>query len=199
MLGRFDEAHRLLAGVADRMAELGAVRSQTFLASRRFDIAMLEGDAARAEAAAREACETAHASGELSNFMWFCCNLAQALLGLGRDDEAEQWLERGRETALSEEHLPQMLWRQVRGKLLARRGELQEGERLVREAVALAEETDMLNAHADALLDLAEVLALAGQDARAELDRALALYERKGNLVMAERTRSRLAELTASR
>jgi hypothetical protein len=56
----------------------------------------------------------------------------------------------------------------------------------------------MLNAQADALIDLAEVLALADQDARAELDRALALYERKGNLVMAERTRSRLVELTAS-
>ena len=53
--------------------------------------------------------------------------------------------------------------------------------------------------HAGALLDLADVLALAGQDARAELDEALALYMRKGNLVMAERTRSRLAELTASR
>ena len=131
--------------------------------------------------------------------MWFCCNLAQALLELGRDDEAEQWLERGRETAPSEERLPQMLWRQARGKVLARRGELEEGERLAREAVALAAETDMLNAHADALIDLAEVLALAGQDARAELEQALALYERKGNLVMAERTRSRLAELTASR
>jgi hypothetical protein len=81
--------------------------------------------------------------------------------------------------------------------MLARRGELEAGERLAREAVALAEETDMLNAHADALLDLAEVLALAGQDARAELEQALALHERKGNLVMAKRTRSRLTELTA--
>ncbi len=86
-----------------------------------------------------------------------------------------------------------MLWRQARGKLLARRGEFQEGERLAREAVALAEETDMLNAHADALIDLAEVLALAGQDARAELGQALALYEGKGNLVMADRTRGKLA------
>jgi hypothetical protein len=92
-----------------------------------------------------------------------------------------------------------MLWRQTRGKVLARRGELQEGERLAREAVALAEETDMLNAHADALLDLAEVVALASQDARAEPDQALALCERKGNLVMAERTRSTLAELAAVR
>lgn len=82
--------------------------------------------------------------------MLYCCNLAQALLELGRDDEAEQWLERGRATAPSEEPLPQMLWRQVRGKVLARRGELGKGERLAREAVALAEETDMLNAHAHA-------------------------------------------------
>jgi len=50
-----------------------------------------------------------------------------------------------------------------------------------------------------ALIDLADVLALAGQDAREEIDRALALYERKGNLVMAERTRSRLGVLTAPR
>jgi ATP/maltotriose-dependent transcriptional regulator MalT len=95
---------------------------------------------------------------------------------LGRDDEAVQWLERGRETSPSGKPRPQMLWRQVRGKVLARRGELEEGERLAREAVALAEETDMLNAHADALIDLARVLALAGQDAPSELERALALY-----------------------
>jgi hypothetical protein len=42
------------------------------------------------------------------------------------------------------------------------------------------------------------LLALAGRDARQELEHALALYERKGNLVMAERTRSRLAELTVA-
>jgi tetratricopeptide (TPR) repeat protein len=197
MLGRFDDAYRLLAVAAERVAEFGAVRSRVWLASRRLDVAMLEGDAVGAEAAAREACETAPAVGEVGNFMWFCCNLAQALLGLDGDDEAEQWLERGRKTAPSEEPLPQMLWRQVRGKVLARRGELEKGDRLAREAVALAEETDMLNAHADALIDLAEVLALAGQDARTELGQALMLYERKGNLVMAKRARSRLAELTA--
>ena len=197
-LGRFDEAYRLLAGVADRMAELGAVRSRTYLASRRFDIAMLEGDAARAEEAAREACEAAEATADLSNFMLLSCNLARALLALGRDDEADQWLELGHERAPSEERLPQVLWHQARGTVLARRGDLQEGERLAREAVALAAETDMLNAHADALVDLAEVSALAGRDARPEFEQALTLYERKGNLVMAERTRSMLAELGAS-
>ena len=199
MLGRFDEARRLLAEAADRAAELGVVRFQTYLAVRRFEVAMLEDDPVRAEMAARETLERAETTAEFGNFMWFCCNLAQALLELGRDDEAEQWLDRARESTPSEEPLPQMLSRRVRGKLLARRGEFEEGERLAREAVALGEETDMLNAQAGALIDLAEVLALAGQDARAELDQALALYDRKGNLVMAERTRSRLAELTTPR
>jgi class 3 adenylate cyclase len=144
MLGRFDEANRLLAGVADRVEELGAVRYRIMLAWRRFDVAMLEGNAARAEVAAREMRETAEATADLGDYMWYCCNLARALLGLGRDDEALKWVERGREISPNEEPLPQMLWRQVRGKVLARRGELEEGERLVREAVALAEETDML-------------------------------------------------------
>jgi tetratricopeptide (TPR) repeat protein len=196
MLGRFDEAHRLLTKAADRAAELGVTRFRIHLAMHRFDLAMLEGEPARAEMAAREAAQTAEAAGSLGNLLWYCCSLAGALLQLGRDAEAEQWLDHGHETAPSEERLPQMLWRQVRGKLLARRGEFHEAERLAREAVALGAETDMLNAHADALIDLADVLALAGRDAQAELEQALALYERKGNLVMATRTRSRLEELT---
>jgi hypothetical protein len=50
---------------------------------------------------------------------------------------------------------------------------------------------------ADAHADLAEVLNLANQNAEAiaELRVALELYERKGHLVGAEKTRGRLAEL----
>ena len=125
--------------------------------------------------------------------MTFCCDLARALLDLGRDAEAERWLDRGREIAATHETHPQVLERSARSRVLARRGEVEEGERLAREAVALAAETDMLNSHADALLDLAEVLTVASQDARPEREQALKLYERKGNLVMAERTRVRLA------
>ena len=199
MLGHFEEAERLLAEIAERVEELDVPRFRNHLLWRRFGMAMLEGDLARAEPVARVMCETAETRGALGNFMLYCCYLAQVLLGLDRDDEAEHWLERGRETAPSDERLPQMLWRQVRGRMLARRGENDEGERLAREAVALGAETDMLNAHGDALVDFAEVLTLAGKDARAELEQAVALYERKGNLVMAERTRSRLAELTTPR
>jgi class 3 adenylate cyclase/tetratricopeptide (TPR) repeat protein len=200
MLGRFDEANEMLAQAAGRLAERGL--GATFwisLAWRRFEVAMLAGDAARAEEAARDGCETALASGAGNpNFMWLCCMRGQALVALGRNEEAEEWLERGRADAPSDERIPQMLWRQARAKILARRGELEEGERLAHEAVTLGAETDMRNAHAGALLDLAEVLELAGRDPRPELERALALYEQKGNLVMTERTRTRLAALAAA-
>jgi hypothetical protein len=91
--------------------------------------------------------------------------------------------------------ITQMLWRQVRAKLLARRDELEEAERLAREAVAIGDDTDMISSQGDSRIDLAEVLERAGKDPRGPLEEALDRYERKGNLVMADRTRERLASL----
>ena len=89
-----------------------------------------------------------------------------------------------------------MIWRQVRAKVLARRGEHAEAERLAREAVAIGEGTDSLVGQGDANADLAEVLLLAGKrdEAATALRRALERYERKGHVVLAERMRERLAE-----
>ena len=91
--------------------------------------------------------------------------------------------------------MTQMLSRQVRAKVLARRGEHAEAERLAREAVAIGEGTDALNWQGDAHADLAEVLLLGGkaEEAAAALEQALDRYERKGNLVMARRMRDRMA------
>jgi hypothetical protein len=52
----------------------------------------------------------------------------------------------------------------------------------------------MLNLHGNALVDLAEVSALAGgiEDSRVKLEHALALYTQKGNRIAAERARRRL-------
>ena len=55
----------------------------------------------------------------------------------------------------------------------------------------------MLDAQGDVYADLAEVLLLAGrtEEAAEALEQALARYERKGNVVMAARTRDRLEAL----
>jgi thioredoxin-like negative regulator of GroEL len=90
-----------------------------------------------------------------------------------------------------------MSCRQVRAKVLARRGEHAEAERLAREAAAMGEGTDHLDAQGDANADLAEVFLLAFKrdEASAALEQALERYERKGNIVSAQRARARLAEI----
>jgi alkanesulfonate monooxygenase SsuD/methylene tetrahydromethanopterin reductase-like flavin-dependent oxidoreductase (luciferase family) len=81
--------------------------------------------------------------------------------------------------------------------VLARRGEHGEAEWIAREAVAISGDTDWLDAQGDAYADLAEALSLAGrpEEAAEALEQALARYERKGNVVMAGRTRDRLKAL----
>jgi len=93
-----------------------------------------------------------------------------------------------------------MLWRQARAKVLATRGALAEAEKLAREAIAIGEETDLIDAQGDSYADLAEVLALGGKtdDAVHALGTAVAKYRRKGNLAGTRRGESRLAELTTA-
>jgi tetratricopeptide (TPR) repeat protein len=113
-------------------------------------------------------------------------NLAEVLHLQGRGEEALRFTEEVE--ALAEPDTPeQFLWRKARARVLAARGEVEEAERLAREAVALAERTDHLEAHADALLALAEVLRRAGRaaEATADLGDALAMARQKGNPILA--------------
>jgi tetratricopeptide (TPR) repeat protein len=63
--------------------------------------------------------------------------LAQALAAQGRAGEAERFLQIADETASQDDVASQGLIRAVRARLLARRGEFAEAERLVQEALAL--------------------------------------------------------------
>jgi ATP/maltotriose-dependent transcriptional regulator MalT len=93
-----------------------------------------------------------------------------------------------------------VLWRSVRAKIFARRGELEGAETLGREVVELVANTDFLDLKASTALDLAEVLDAAGKtDEALELvDRARQLYERKGNVVAAQQSELRSAHPTRS-
>jgi len=96
------------------------------------------------------------------------------------------------EASSPEDVFSQVLWRSGRAKIRARRGELEEAEALARDAVALADKTDLLNTQGDTLADLAEVLALAGRPAEAAsvLQQAAEVFERKGNLASLARVRA---------
>ena len=93
----------------------------------------------------------------------------------------------------------QALWRTARGQVLAKAGDVDAGIVLAGEAVELLRATDFLVTLADALTELASVLedAARGRDAAAALGEAVALYERKGNIVAAAAARDRLAAAAA--
>jgi len=159
----------------------------------------LAGDPAAAAELGAEGCRLLDELGEKGSQSTAAGKLAQALYALDRLDEADAWAGRAAKLGASDDALTQMLWRQVRAKVLARRGEHAEAERLAREAVAIGEETDMLDAQGDASADLAEVLSLADRpkEAAEALEQALVRYKSKGNLVSTQRAQMRLAELQA--
>ncbi|HYM63585.1 MAG TPA: hypothetical protein VES61_02795, partial [Gaiellaceae bacterium] len=70
-------------------------------------------------------------------------------------------------------------------------------EALSREAIALAYESEYVDARSDAQLGLADVLRLAGRPGEGSeaVKEVLALHEAKGNVLEAERARTFLAEL----
>ena len=77
---------------------------------------------------------------------------------------------------------------------------MEDAEGRGREALILAERTDLLDLQTEALLGLAEVLIAEGKSADAEslLEAARSLCERKGNVVMLGRTRQLHANRTSS-
>jgi class 3 adenylate cyclase/tetratricopeptide (TPR) repeat protein len=125
--------------------------------------------------------------------------LARALLALGRNQEAEDLTRRCEELATRSQLDAQIKWRELRAVALARRGELLEAEHLARAAVELAQRSEQTESQAQAFADLAEVMQIAGRagEARAPLERALELYGKRGNLVMAERTGALLLSAAA--
>ena len=118
--------------------------------------------------------------------------LAQILYALGRLDEVLELTALGRDESSPDDLHTQIQWRGPRAKVLARRGEAEEAERLAREGVELAEPTDFLNVRATALLDLAEVLLVDGRadEAASAVAAAAALFEQKGNVVGLARSRA---------
>lgn len=198
MVGRSAEARSLLSDSRAQLADRGSIIPLALATGHTsVEVELLAGDPAAAVELGVEGCRLLEQAGEQGWLSTAVGYLAEALYQLGRLDEADEAAGRAAELGASDDAITQMLWRQVRAKVLARRGDALASERLAREAVAIAAETDLLDGCGDTHADLAEVLMLAGRDdeAQAALREALTLFELKGNVVMAERMNARLREL----
>jgi class 3 adenylate cyclase/tetratricopeptide (TPR) repeat protein len=195
MAGRFDRSTELLEESRAGYADLGPTGGQQL---NQWDIEgqieLLAGHPERTAESYRSSLDALKASGNLVvEWALIAGRLAEALYQLGRDDEAEAYALESEQLAPTDP-MSQAQWRAVRAKVLARRGELMVAEALAREAVELSTATDQLQLQGDTLLDLAEVLGMAGstEESRERIREALELYERKGIVVMANRARALL-------
>jgi hypothetical protein len=196
MAGRFDVARALFATSNAVFDDLG-LRLNSVISHPEAVAEMLAGEFAVAEQRLRSGYDALAAMGEKTLRSTTAAILARAIHAQGRSEEAERFTELSEELADARDLLTQMIWRGVRARILAERGRGVEAELLAFQAVALAERTDFVTFHADALSDLAHVLQAAGRagPASAAAAEAVRLYERKGNVVAATEARSRLDDL----
>ena len=197
MQGRFEEGRELAARANSILEELGRPIELYTLAFWSAPLELLAGDPVAAEREAAWACDGLEAAGEKGFLSTMATLLAEALYAQGRLDEAEAAVQRSREVATSDDFNAQAAWRASQAKILARRGELEEAERLAREAIEIIDRSDELSHQGDFRVGLAEVLQLAGRtdESIPVLEEALARYEQKENRVSADATRALLVEL----
>ena len=195
MRGEFGEARELI-GTADRIAEelgLEVLRAAGILRMAG-EIEFLAGDLPAAERFLRKANGMLERDKDWGHLASNAPLLADVLLAQGRADEAEPLIDAAAPWMIEDDNEAQILFRRARSRLAGERGEATNAEELARVAVERAGTGDEVNSHASALVCLADALELRERDeeASAALQDALGLYERKGNVVAAERVRRRL-------
>ena len=193
MSGRFAEARKHIEESRSLARDLGLRWQAAVQELLSGYVELLAGDPVAAEREMRRADEAFREIGEGWFLSTVAVDLPRAVYEQGRYDDAFALLEAIDQAPAPTDREWQIKRTGVPARLLARRGEFEKAEALAREGVALAAGSEFVGLHADVLLDLAEVLRLAGrsEDATATTTAAVRLYERKGNVASARRARDR--------
>ncbi len=191
-LGNFAQGRADLEAWRNRFREHGQEALFKATASCVWDVCRLAEDWEGGERALREAYDLGERYEDRADLCTIAAHLGDALYRQGRIDEAERCSAVSEELGASDDLYNEAIWRGVRAKVFAARGDFTGAESLGREAVAIADRTDYFELRADARLDLAEALRAAGSDddAATTAQEALEIYERKGNLVGARNARA---------
>jgi tetratricopeptide (TPR) repeat protein len=152
-------------------------------------VELLNGDLAMAEREVRPDYEFLVSVGETYNLSTLAAVLSWAVRDQGRDEEALAWSEIAEKASAPDDLDSQSAWRSVRAPIIARIGNAALAEELAREGLALARRSEAPWLQADALSELASVMAILGRpgEARQVIDEAIGLYTTKGNVVFAAR------------
>jgi class 3 adenylate cyclase len=194
--GDFERARRSYRRARSVLEELGKNVLTASLSLDSHAVELLAGDPIAAEGELRRDYEALDEMGEKYLLSTIAGLLGKALCAQGRYKEADTMCMITASAASEDDAQSQALWRSVQAKVLARRnGSADRAVTLAREAVDILRATDAIMWQADALVDLAETLAAAGDGAgaRESLEEAASLYELKGSAIAAGRARAKLS------
>jgi class 3 adenylate cyclase/tetratricopeptide (TPR) repeat protein len=198
LLDRREAAEATMAALEEMIADMGSALFDIELSWVRGQCELRAGHLEGAEPHLRRGYEQLTAMGEALAGLRLGLWLARCVVARGGLDEAEQLVARVELEAAPSDRVLQVSWRGVKALVLARCGETARAEELARESVALADGSDWLELQGEARVDLAEVLAAAGQteEAASVLKEAIDRYDRKEDVVSARRARERLAQIS---
>jgi tetratricopeptide (TPR) repeat protein len=195
--GRFDEARKEF-DLSVRLAEdLGLNDMRESSEWIRATIERWAENLSEAEVALRRAYAHLRRMSDLGYLASLAPWLAEVLIRSSRFDEALSLIEESKRLAPRNDPHAQFSWRIVRALALSKIGRHREAIGLAREALRIVERTDDLLLTGEGLSILGEVLAFADarSEARAMLERARTLYERKGATALIDRTEAQLVNV----
>jgi tetratricopeptide (TPR) repeat protein len=191
-LGDFDGAFDAVSEFRRRLRELGREREYAVTATCAWDVCLWAGHWEQGEAILREGYDQHEQMGNKAALSMTAIELGSCLYRRGSLDEAEHYAELGGELSSSDDVFNEAHLLRLRANVQAARGDLAAAESLARQAVEVSTRTEFLELTAAAWLALAEILGAGGNEGSIAAHEALALYERKGNLVGASWARSLL-------
>jgi tetratricopeptide (TPR) repeat protein len=200
--GQIPEARRLMALSVAIFEEVGA---RLVLASEipwdRANLEFLAGDPVARERDLREGYEQLTAMGARGNLSNFAADLADALVDLGRLDEAESMCAVAEENGAVDDVWTQVSLRLGRGRLAAARGNIDEALTSVAGGLALADEGEHYALRMGSRLVLAQLLLDAGRtgDARARAQEVLDLARPGRDVVLNARAREIMERAAAAK
>ena len=166
--GRVAEGRELLEQARAIFTELGNGEALVALAFSMGPLELRAGNAVAAEGEFRTALESAQRMGDRGRLTNLASGLADALLDQGRIDDAAEYVDLARDTAVKDDASGQGAWRMAAARLLLGRGETGEAIRLARESISFMESNQELLTLPDLVLRQAEVFQGAGLDEDAE-------------------------------
>jgi hypothetical protein len=194
MQGDFIEARTLVARGRASFEELGVTMAVVGCFGWSADVEELAGDLAAAEAELRAGLRLCEEIGDGRQLLEFAFEIARLADLQGHYDEAANLRSTNEEPEESHDRWLQLDKRRWQARVMIRQERPEEAVQFALEAVALAAPPEAPLYRAASLIDAAAVLSLAGHHSQATslAEESLTLYERKGNLVMAEKVRTQL-------